>query len=136
MRVTAMEWAGVAALLVVCAVAMARGGALERRSAGVIGIAWIASIFLDNDASRGPQWALMALDVVLAVYLGLEVIITRRTWPLFASAIQFLIVLTHVAFVVEPAILKEGFFSLYYLWSYLVLLCLLVGALTRRSEGR
>lgn len=130
------EIVGLAAMPLVCGFALWRGGGPERRAAIAIAVAWIGSVVVDVDAWRGVQWGIMAIDVVLLAYLAALTVASRRVWLLFATAIQLLIVATHGAFVIDPAVGNVGFFSAYYLWSWLVLACLAWGAAVAPRPGR
>ena len=77
MIVNIIELYGLLALLLAVGVAFWRGGALERRVATVIAAAWIGSLIVDNDGSRGVQWAICAIDIALAIYLMGETLFGR-----------------------------------------------------------
>lgn len=130
--VTPIEWYGLAALLVVCLLAVWRGGSLERRSAGIVAICWVASIIVDNDKSTGVQWGILAIDIALAGWLVTQAMTQARAWLFIAAGAQVLILLTHLAFALSPEMMEEGFFSTYYIWSYVILLALAFGSLTVR----
>ena len=95
----------------------------------IIATAWIGSVLVDNDGSRTVQWAIFIVDMGLAIWLLSEAILGRKLWPAFAAAAQVMIVMTHVAFVTDTRIVHEAFFSAYYVWSYVVLICLVAGSL-------
>lgn len=137
MIVNVVELYGLLALFLAVGVAVWRGRTTERRIAGVIAVAWIGSLILDNDSTRGMQWAIFGVDVALALYLACEALFGRKLWPVFTAAAQILIVLTHVAFMIDDRLIHEAFFSAYYVWSYVVLACLFLGSLfttTPRAE--
>lgn len=134
-HITQFEWLSLLALALAVAAAWWRGTRADRRSALIIAAAWLASMLVDDDGSRGVQWGIFAIDLLLVSYLLVEGVFGRRLWPVCAAVAQLFIVMTHVAFLMSPSMIHEGFFSAYYLWSYVVLLCLLVGALTNR-RGR
>ena len=131
--VTPAEVYGLVALFLACGIAVWRGGDQERRIAAIVAVAWIGSVVVDDDGSRRVQWAILTVDLVLAVWLLLETVFGRKLWPAFAAAALIMIVMTHVAFAIDPRIVQEGFFSAYYVWSYLVLVCLVVGSLMNRT---
>lgn len=129
MIVTPLEWYGMAALLVCCLPAIWRGTPGDRRAALVIAVAWVACVLVDDDASRGVQWGIFAIDIALAAWLLVEGVFGKRLWLAAAAAAQTFIVATHVAFMIDADIQQEGFFSTYYLWSFVVLICLALGPL-------
>jgi hypothetical protein len=128
-HVTIVEWYGLGALLLVCLIAVWRGGVPERRTAAVVALCWVASVIVDNDGSRGVQWAILAVDIFLVVWLVFQALTCNRLWLFVAAAAQILILLTHVGFAITPEMMQEGFFSAYYIWSYVVLLALASGSL-------
>lgn len=130
-HVTLVEWYGLGALLLVCLIAVWRGGVPERRTALVVAACWVGSVLVDNDGSRGVQWAILAIDVFLGAWLIIEALRHNRAWLFAAAGAQVLILLTHLGFALTPEMMQEGFFSAYYIWSYIVLLALLVGSLIR-----
>ena len=130
-HVTLVEWYGLGALLLVCLIAVWRGGVPERRTALVVAACWVGSVLVDNDGSRGVQWAILAIDVFLGAWLVIEALRHNRAWLFAAAGAQVLILLTHLGFALTPEMMQEGFFSAYYIWSYIVLLALLVGSLIR-----
>lgn len=133
-HVTLVEWYGLGALLLVCLIAVWRGGALERRTAAVVAVCWVASVIVDHDGSRGVQWAILGVDVFLGVWLVIQALRANRAWLFVAAGAQVLILLTHVSFAVTPAMMQEGFFSTYYVWSYIVLLALAIGSVVPRRR--
>ena len=131
-HVTLVEWYGLGALLLVCLIAVWRGGVPERRTAVVVAACWVASVIVDNDGSRGVQWAILGVDVFLGAWLVVQALRCNRAWLFCAAGAQILILLTHVGFALTPAMMQEGFFSAYYVWSYVVLAAVAVGSLSRR----
>lgn len=133
--VTPIEWYGLAALLVVCLLAVWRGGPSERRSTAIVAICWVASIIVDNDGSTGVQWGILGIDILLAAWLITQAISGTRAWAFVAAAAQIMIVLTHAGFALTPEMMQEGFFSSYYIWSYVVLLALAFGNVFARRRS-
>lgn len=133
-HVTLVEWYGLGALLLVCMLAVWRGGVPERRTAIVVALCWVASVIVDNDGSRGVQWAILSVDVLLGVWLVIQALTCNRFWLMVAAGAQILILLTHVGFVLTPDMMQEGFFSAYYIWSYVVLLALALGSFSARCQ--
>ena len=130
------EILGLALMPMACGFALWRGRGPERRAAVAIAVAWVGSVAVDVDGWHGVQWGIMAIDMVLLAYLAALTVVSRRTWLLFATAFQLLIVATHFAFVFDSAVGNPGFFSAYYLWSWLELACLAWGAAVAPRPGR
>ena len=133
-HVTLVEWYGLAALFLVCALVAWRGEGPERRTASVVAFCWIASVVVDNDASRGVQWAILGVDVFLGGWLVFQALTGNRAWLYVAAGAQILILLTHAGFALTPEVMQEGFFSAYYIWSYVVLAAIATGSLSRRGR--
>lgn len=133
-HVTIVEWYGLAALFLVCALVAWRGEGPERRTASVVAFCWIASVVVDNDASRGVQWAILGVDVFLGGWLVFQALTGNRAWLYVAAGAQILILLTHAGFALSPEVMQEGFFSAYYIWSYVVLAAIATGSLSRHGR--
>jgi len=86
-------------------------------------------LILDDDNTTGIQWAIFAIDVLLAIWLAEEVRFGPRIWLYFALAAQVMIVMTHIAFMIQSEIVQDAFYSACYLWSYVVLASLAIGSL-------
>ena len=131
MQISSQEWFGLAIMALACGFAAWRGEKLERRAAAVIATAWILSVILDQDGHQGVQWGIFTIDVLLLGYLLHEAIFSKRVWPIFATAAHMFIVLTHASFLIDSRIEQWGFFTAYYIWSYVVLLALFAGSAWR-----
>ncbi|GAA0655525.1 hypothetical protein [Brevundimonas lenta] len=116
--------------------AFLRGGALEKQVAGVVGAAWIASALVPLGGRIGPAWLLVAIDVGLLLYLLYQAAFAKRFWPVVAAGFQLLIVATHATFALRIQLEQWGYFTAYYLWSWGVLACIAVGALSAKSSAR
>ena len=125
--------------LSVCAFALWKGDRPEKLGGGVLAAAWILSAAAqDWPRADGPEYGILAVDVAylaFSLWLGLS---SARVWALCVAAFQLLIVLTHVATIIDLRIGQFGFFSAYFIWSYLIIVALAVGtvqALRRRRVG-
>lgn len=128
---------GLGVLVGVLVLALWRGGPTERRVALAVAVAWVASTFADTPEAGAVQWRILLIDTLLAAWLLFEAVTSARLWTVFAFLAQLMIVMTHVAAMLQPTILVWGFYTAYYVWSYAVLLALCVGTLTaRRAAAR
>ncbi|MBX9575885.1 MAG: hypothetical protein K2X07_09620 [Caulobacteraceae bacterium] len=125
-----LEVIGLVIMLAVCGFTWFRGGSTERRAALAVSFAWIASTVADMDWWTGVQWGILVIDAALAAFLVWLSTQSRRIWPAVAAAGVVLIVLTHIAFLTSASMRQAGFFTVYYLWSYLVLGAVLWGGVT------
>jgi hypothetical protein len=114
-------------MLAVCALALLVGRRLERGLAVVTIAAWFLSAAVQSPDPVGVQWGIFTVDIVyLLILIGLCTV-ERRVWILFMTAFQLLVVLTHVAFLIDATLMQWSFFSTYYLWSDAQLIAFAVG---------
>jgi len=123
--------AGFVALAVVCLLAFARGGSLEKQVAAVVAVAWIASALVPAANLASPSWALIAIDSALLVYLLYHAIFSKRFWTVAAAACVLLLVATHAAFALRLELEQWAYFTAYYVWSWGVLASIAAGAIWR-----
>jgi len=117
------------AMLAVCVLALLVGRRLERWLAVATVAAWVLSAAVQSPDPVGVQWGIFAVDLVyLAILVGLCTV-ERRVWILFMTAFQLLVVLTHVAFMIDRSLMQWSFFSTYYLWSDAELIAFAVGVI-------
>lgn len=131
---------GTAISLVVVAFAFLKGDEPERVGAGAFALALLASLLLQDDSQlSGPQWGLMGVDtVMLGVYAALAWK-SRRSWPVWAGALQALIVMSHLLTVVDLRPPLAAFYAVMNLANYGILLAIAAGTFhswrERRAEG-
>jgi hypothetical protein len=134
---TLLSQIGVAAVVLVCAFALLKGDEPERLGAGAYLIAVFASLLLQQKgALSGIQWGLLVIDAALvAVYAGL-VWKSRRSWPVWACALQALIVMCHLLTLIDSRPPLAAFYAVINLAGYGVLLSLASGTLQAWRERR
>jgi hypothetical protein len=115
------------AMAVLCGLALIVGRRFERGVAVVTVLAWVASAAVQDPDRAAVQWAIFAVDLVYLLVLISLSVFNRPVWILFMAAFQLLVVLTHVAFIIDLSLGQWGFFSAYYLWSDAQLVALAVG---------
>lgn len=127
-----MVWT--AAILLVSAFALWRGGWVERLVALVNVAAWLATMtvqdrlgWIDPLNWVDPQWGVLAVDVAFALFLLGLATSKDRTWLLFAAAFQALGVVTHIAMMVDDGFRARTYLTGLIIWSYLVLASLGAG---------
>lgn len=128
---------GVAITVAVVAFAFLKGDEPERIGGGAYVLAWFASLLIQDDGagSFGPL-GLMSVDVILlVVFAGLSWK-SRRAWPVCASALQSLIVMSHLLTVVDIRPPLMAFYAAINLTSYGILLTLAIGAFRAWQERR
>jgi hypothetical protein len=119
---------GTAISLVVVAFAFLKGDEPERVGAGAYALGLLASLLLHDDSRlSGPQWGLMAVDsVMLGVYAALAWK-SRRSWPVWAGALEALIVMSHLLTVIDLRPPLAAFYAVINLASYGILLAIAAG---------
>lgn len=115
------------AMLAVCALALLVGRRLERGLAVATVAAWFLSAAVQTPDPAAVQWGIFTVDIVYLLILLALCAFERRVWILFMTAFQLLVVLTHVAFIIDRTLMQWGFFSAYYLWSDAQLAAFAVG---------
>lgn len=134
---TLLSQIGFAAVVLVCGYAFLKGDEPERIGAGAYLLGLFASVLTqDKAALSGPQWGLMAIDgIMLAVYAGLAWK-SRRAWPVWASALQGLVVMIHLLTLIDVRPPLAAFYAVINLASYGVLLALAIGTFRAGRERR
>jgi len=131
---------GAAVAVVICAFAFWKGDEPERVGAGAFLLGWLASLLVQADGRLyDTPWGLAAIDaVMLAVFAGLAWK-SRRAWPVWACALQSLIVMSHVLTLVDLRPSMAAFIAVNNLASYGILVAIGVGAAqasrARRAAG-
>jgi hypothetical protein len=114
-------------MMAVCALALLVGRRLERGLAVATIAAWFLSAAVQTPDPAAVQWGIFTVDIVYLLVLVALCAFERRVWILFMTAFQLLVVLTHVAFIIDRTLMQWGFFSAYYLWSDAQLAAFAVG---------
>jgi hypothetical protein len=115
------------AMLAICALALLVGRRLERWLAVATVAAWFISAAVQTSDRVGVQWGIFTVDILYLLILIVLCTLERRVWILFMTAFQLLVVLTHVAFMIDRTLMQWSFFSTYYLWSDAELVAFAVG---------
>lgn len=116
--------------------AFVAGGETERIGAGAYILSLLASLLVQQRAGFDLDWTLMIIDVgMLAVYAGLTWK-SHRAWPVWASALQALVVTSHVLKLMNVTPTAMAFTAVINLASYGILLALAVGTFWAWQEKR
>ena len=128
---------GAAVGVVVVAFAFLKGDEPERVGGGVYALGSLAALLVQNDGQLfGPQWGLMAVEtVVLGAYAALAWK-SRRSWPIWASALQSVIVMSHVLTTTDIRPPIAAFYAVVNLASYGILIVLALGVLQAWRDRR
>lgn len=131
---------GTAISLAVVAFAFLKGDEPERVGAGAFALGLLASLLLQDDSRlSGPQWGVMVVDTVMVVVYAALAWKSRRSWPVWASALQALIVMSHLLTVVDLRPPIAAFYAVINLASYGILAAIATGTFQawrdRRAAG-
>lgn len=123
--------------ILVIGFAFLKGDEPERVGAGAYALSLLASLLIQDDSQlSGPQWGLMFVDtVMLAVYAGLAWK-SRRSWPIWATALQALIVMSHVLTLIDLRPPLAAFYAVMNLANYGILLAITVATFWSWRERR
>jgi hypothetical protein len=128
---------GAAVGVIVVAFAFLKGDEPERVGAGAYALGSLAALLVQNDSQLyGPQWGLMAVEaVVLTAYAGIAWK-SRRTWRIWAGALQSVIVMSHILTTADARPPMTAFLAVINLASYGILLVLALGVLQAWRDRR
>ncbi|MBX9663734.1 hypothetical protein [Novosphingobium sp.] len=123
-------------LLAVCIFAMVRGGKPERYAAWMYVAAFVASALsaqFGAELYHSINWGIFVIDLILAVSLGALALHANRYWTIWASSIQIVAILAHLAKMLVPEIAATAYQITLLVWSYAVI-PLLVAATYRHRQ--
>ena len=128
---------GAAVMVVVVAFAFLKGDEPERVGGGAYALGTLASILVPDDSRLyGLQWGMTIVDVImLGVYVTLAWK-SRRSWPVWASALQSLAVMTHVLMVIDLRLPLAAFLAVINLAAWGILLALAIGVVHAWRDRR
>lgn len=129
---------GAGLTVLVVAFAFLKGDEPERIAGGAHVLAWFASLLIQSDGSSGgtTQWGLMGIDVVmLGVFAGLAWK-SGRSWPVWAAALESLIVMSHILTLVDVRPPLAAFYAVVNLASTGILLTIAIGTFWAWQERR
>ncbi|MDY6923171.1 MAG: hypothetical protein SWI22_04320 [Pseudomonadota bacterium] len=128
---------GTAIGVVIVTFAFLKGDEPERIGGGIYALGALASLLVQEETRLyGSQWSLMGLDVILLVAYADVAWKSRRSWPVWASASQSLIVMIHVVTVIDVRPPLVAFYAVINLATYGILLALALGVLqSLRDRG-
>ncbi|MDQ3124613.1 MAG: hypothetical protein M3Q74_03315 [Pseudomonadota bacterium] len=123
--------------VIVAAFAFFKGDEPERVAAAAYVLGFFASLLIQGDgALQGTQWGLLAIDaVMLAVFAGLSWK-SYRAWPVWASALQSLTVMSHLLTLVDIRPPGSAFITVINMASYGILLTIAIGTFWAWQERR
>lgn len=132
---TVHQWTSLIFLLLSSGAALWMGGWPERAAAIAMVTAWFATaVLLTQIQLWGLETEVMIVDVALFLVILAIALKSDRWWPLWAAGFLGLIVLVHLAVILDRRIWGRAYFVASNIFSYLTLLALLIGSLSRRGR--
>ena len=124
-------------MVAVATFAFLKGDDPERIGAGAYLLAWFASLLTQGDGKLyDVQWGMFAIDVaVLAVFGGIAWK-SHRAWPIWATALQLLVVMSHVMIMIDLRTPIASFYAVLNLAGYAILICIAIGTFWAWQERR
>jgi hypothetical protein len=114
--------------LLVGGYAIWRGARAERLAGALLMLDCLTTPLLQgHNAFHHTEFAIFAIDGLLALVLTGLALVTNRFWPLWAAAFQFLELVMHVAMLVDHGVRPIAYFIGMEISSYLILAALAVG---------
>ena len=117
--------------------AFLKGDDPERFGAGVYLLAWLASLLTQQDGElyKAPLGVFVIDTLVLIIFAGLAWK-ARRAWPVWVTAIQLLVVMTHVMTMIDLRTPLNSLYAISNLASYFILIALSLGTFWAWQERR
>lgn len=120
-------WIGTLYGVLAIAAALWKGDGELRATAVVMALNLIISPMLVDHSWPPVQWGEFAIDGAVFVFFLALALRSARYWPLAACGFQLLLVLTHLAKLVDPNVQQWAYLSALIVWCYLVMTAFAVG---------
>ena len=128
---------GAVLTVAVCLFAFLKGDEPERIAAGAFMLGWFATLLAQQDGNLySAQWVMFGLDFVMLLVLGALAWKSGRSWPIWATALQLLVVMSHVMMMIDLRAPMASFYAVLNLAGYGILLCLAIGTFWAWQERR
>ena len=122
-------------MLAVAGLSVWRGEWPERTVAFTIIVGSIATAILQNTRDESAmQWGDLAVDCACLIVFVWVALRSRRLWPLFAAAFQLIAVVIYFARLADIRVGARSPFTAGVIWSYLILVAVLVGVFMNRRD--
>lgn len=122
-------------LLVVCSYAYWNGGAIEKQGAGIMILGSILTAIMGT-GWHGVNFGVLLVDLVVLAALMALMLRADKFWLLWMTAFHVIGVLTHIAKLVDPAILPRAYSIGQGFWAYPMLIALVLGVSEERRRRK
>lgn len=120
---------GAAITVLVIAFVFLEGDEPERTGGVAYMLAWFVSLLIQGDGvGGGVSWGLAAVDLILLGVFSALAWKSRRAWPVWASGLQSLVVMSHLLTFIDVRPPLLAFYVVINLASYGILLAIALGA--------
>lgn len=116
-------------LIMVCALVAWRGGFDERMAAAAITLASFLSPLVSVNGYVGIELGVVIVDAGLFFALAAISLRSRAFWPMWAAGFQLCALAGHLAAAKSHAMVPAAYAETLAIWSYAVILTLLLGTL-------
>ncbi|WP_309628470.1 hypothetical protein [Brevundimonas sp.] len=129
---------GLLPMVLVGIFAFTKGDEPERLAMGAYLLGWMAGLLLQDDQGLHSNWqpGMFALDVVMLLVLGGLAWKFHRNWPIWAAALQLIIVMSHLVILFDMRGGMMSFYTIVNLAGYGVLLAIGLGTFWAWQERR
>jgi len=120
---------GAVFMMAMATFAFVKGDQPERNGAGAYLLAWFATLLAQQGGLQSNQvpFGVFLIDIaVLGVFIALAWK-SRRSWPVWASAIQLVTVMSHILLLTNAQVSATSLYTVMNLNGYLIIGCLIVG---------
>ena len=124
-------------MLIMGALAFTVGGRPEKIGTGAYILAWLGTLAVHTYfPTRGIQWGMLAMDSAALIVFGALVWKSKRSWPVWACALQLLIVASHVMLIAYLPTPMLSFYTVVNLTAYGILIAIGFGIFFAWHEKR
>ncbi len=127
---------GLSFAAVICLFAVLKGGRPEKITGVVFMIAALISSQSADYRWIEPQYAIMAIDGTMFVFLVVVSLMADRWWPMFAAGFQLLGLVIHAAFAAQERVISLAYMTALLIIGYAVFVALGVGAFAHWRRER
>lgn len=129
---------GLLPMVLVALLAFLKGDEPERLAMGAYLLGWMAGMLVQDGGGLHARWTveLFALDIVMLLVFGGIAWKFKRSWPIWAAALQLIGLMSHIVIALDPGTGMRSFYTVLNLASYGILLTIGIGSFWAWQERR